>query len=377
MTPEAHPSAGEAGAPRILVRGANWVGDAVMTLPTLSAIRENFPRGHLTVLARPWVLPVYGAHPAVDRVMACDRGTGPLPAMGMRLRTIREIRRARFDLAVIFPNSFEAALTVFLAGVPCRLGFDTDGRRILLTHPARRSRVAAGRHQAFTYLSLLASRGWPAPYRAPALRVSPADGDLAGRTLAELGIAAGDTLVGLGPGAAYGPSKRWPPERFARVGDWAARRWGARVVLLGSWGDRPACSAVAGAMTQPVVDLCGALPLGAAMGVLRRCRLTVTNDSGLMHLSAGLGTPTVAVFGSTDPVATGPLGPFARVVRHTPPCAPCFLRACPSDFACMLRVTPERVWEGMTELRRESAPGPRTAPPADRVSPSCPDSNAS
>lgn len=335
---------------RILVRGTNWVGDAVMTLPALSALRQNFPNACITVLGRPWVLPVYAAHSAVDRLMAYETSGGVLQALKKRAAVIREIRRRHFDLAILFQNAFEAALTAFLGGVPRRVGYDSDGRRPLLTLAVRRRQIEPGRHQVYYYLSMLAAAGWRAAYQAPALRVSAADGALAESRLAGIGVTRGDTLVALCPGAIYGPTKRWPPDRFARVGDWAARRWNARVILLGSAGEAPICAGVARAMERPAVDLCGGLPLGAAMSAIRRCRLVVSNDSGLMHVAAALGVPTVAVFGSTDPVATGPLGPHTRVVQHPTHCAPCFLRDCPLDFGCMLGVTPEMVWEAMTEI---------------------------
>lgn len=346
---------------RILVRGTNWVGDAVMTMPALSAIRQNFPLGHIAVLARPWVLPVYAGHPAVDRVIPYESGNGALQTVKRRVRAIRQIQTQGYELAVLFQNAFEAALTVFLGRIPRRIGYDTDGRSLLLTHPVRRRQLDKDRHQVHYYLSLLASMGWQAPYQAPCLHVSAADDDLAGTELARLGIGPQDLLLGLCPGAIYGPTKRWPAQRFARVGEWAARRWGARVVLMGSRSEGPICAEVGNAMGEPALNLCGALPLGAAMGIIRRCALVVTNDSGLMHVAAGLGVPTVAVFGSTDPVATGPLGPFTRVVRTEIPCSPCFLRTCPLDFGCMLKISPEMVWEAMHDLRSQ-ADGPASSP---------------
>jgi heptosyltransferase-2 len=181
--------------------------------------------------------------------------------------------------------------------------------------------------------------------------VSPHDSRAVRSLLAAQGIGDGDLLIGLGPGAVYGPAKRWPPERFAAIGDRAVERWGARVLLFGSSGEREICRAVTRTMTHAALDLCGRTTLGEAMALIRQCRGFVTNDSGLMHVAAALEVPTVAVFGSTDPVATGPLGRQTVVLRHDLPCSPCLKPTCTTGYRCLLAVEPEEVWEAMERLR--------------------------
>jgi heptosyltransferase II len=335
---------------RVLVRATNWVGDAVMTLPALDALRDAFPSRFIAVLAKPWVAPLYEHHPAVDRVLLLEKGEGMLRGLGGTIRCIRMLRRNQFDLAILFQNAFEAALLTFSAGVPLRVGYRTDGRGLLLTHGISRSRELLQVHQTEYYLSILRGMGWTGESRAPKLYVSAADRDAADAILLKQGILEGELLLGLGPGAIFGGAKRWPAERFAQIGDTAAREWGARVVIFGSATEKEICGRVRAAMQGPALDLSGQTSLGVAMGLVERCSFFTTNDSGLMHIAAALKVPTVAVFGPTDPVATGPIGPHTRIVRHDTSCAPCLKPECTEDHACMLGIHPKDVWEAMEAL---------------------------
>ena len=338
---------------RILIRATNWVGDAIMTVPALEAVRENFPRTHITVLAKPWVAPLFEHHPAVDRVLVFDKGHGSWTGFVEMLKMSRFIRKERFDLAILFQNAFEAALLAFLGRVKLRVGYKTDGRSLLLTHGVPRTEAVLTVHQVGYYCAILRALGWAAEERDPALHAgSEVRGEAAG-VLTSGGIDPGGYIVGLSPGAVFGNAKRWPPDRFAEIGDRAVEKWGAKVVVFGSGGERAICHSVCGAMRHDALNLCGKTTLRAAMGVMDRCRFFVTNDSGLMHMASALGLPTVAIFGSTDHVTTGPRGPKTRIVRRAPSCAPCLKQECPTDHRCMLNITPEAVWETMEELRRD------------------------
>ncbi len=338
---------------RILVRATNWVGDAVMTLPALEAVRENFPSSSIAILAKPWVAPIYEHHPAADRVLVFSKGEGAFSGLGELIRCIRLIRRNRFDLAILFQNAFEAALLTCLGGAGFRVGYRTDGRGLLLTHRVLRGKEVLKVHQTEYYLSILRGMGWRAESSAPRLYVSAADRDAAETILLKQGIFEGGFLLGLGPGAIFGGAKRWPAERFAEIGDTAAREWGARILIFGSGREAAICGSVRGAMRSPALDLSGRTSLGVAMGLISRCSFFVTNDSGLMHIAAALKVPTVAIFGPTDPVATGPWGPHTRIVRHDTSCAPCLKPECTEDHACMLGIRGKEVWEAMEALREE------------------------
>jgi heptosyltransferase-2 len=329
---------------RVLVRAPNWVGDAVMALPALEALKENLPASAIYVLAKPWVLPVFEDHPAVDAVLPYRKDASYPRALLQVLSAASELKRFRFDLAVLLQNAFEAALLAWLTSIPTRVGYNTDGRGLLLSHAVPRQKDKAG-HQVEYYLRILQGVNWKADSRDPRLQIGGHKAARARSLLLSLGVREGDFLLGLGPGATYGPAKRWPPERFAAVADMAAERWGAKVVVLGSAGERDIGDEVAAAMKAPALNLCGRTGLDEAAAVLRQCRAFVTNDSGLMHLAAALDVPTVAIFGSTDPVATGPRSAKARVVRHPLDCSPCLKPDCADGCRCLQSIAAEEVWE--------------------------------
>ena len=337
---------------RILIRTTNWVGDLVMTTPAIEAVRRNFPESTLTVLARPWVKPLLENLPAVNHVLPLETGNGYFSHAVEIIKTARLLRRMKFDLAIIFQNAFEAALLSYLGGVRFRIGYNTDGRGFLLSHSVIRDEEVLRVHQVEYYLSLLKAMGWEAESRNPRLFVAEEDKEVIHSLLSSKGIGQDHLLLGLSPGAVYGPAKRWPAERFAAVGDWAADRWGAKIVVMGSQGEMGICGAVGHSMRHDSVNLCGRTRLGEAMALIERCQFFVTNDSGLMHIAAALNVPMVALFGSTDPVATGPRSEMARIVQKPVECAPCLKPECPTDYRCMLGIEPHDVWKEMERLRQ-------------------------
>ncbi len=344
----------KSGVRRILVRATNWVGDSVMSVPALEVVRENFPSSSITVLARPWVVPLFKNHPAVDEILSYRKGKGLLAYFRELMQTAQLIRNNRYDLAILFQNAFEAAFLAYLGGIPYRVGYGGDGRGFLLTHGVVRTEEVLKNHQVEYYLNLLKAMGWDGPRRVPHLYVAPEDMEKARNLLHARGIIEGDFVIGLSPGALFGDAKRWPADRFAKIGDWAAERWSARVLVLGSGNEADICEVLCGSMAREPYNFCGQTSLGVAIGLVRQCNFFVTNDSGLMHIAAALGVPTLAIFGSTDPIATGPRGPKTRIVRHEIECAPCLKPECPTDFRCMLSIEPEEVWEEMEILRRDS-----------------------
>jgi heptosyltransferase-2 len=339
---------------RILVRATNWVGDVVMSLPALEVVRENFPSSSITVLARPWVVPLFKNHPAVDAIIPFRQMKGIFAYCRELMRVAKLIRNNGFDLAILFQNAFEAAFLAYLGGIKFRVGYRGDGRGFLLTHRIVKTEEVLKSHQVEYYLSLLKAMGWGGTSREPHLYAAQEDMENARRLIHEKGIMEGDYVIGLSPGALFGDAKRWPADRFARIGDWAVERWSAGVLVLGSGNETDICEVLCGSMAHEPYNLCGRTTLGVAVGLVRHCSLFVTNDSGLMHIAAALGVPTLAIFGSTDPVATGPRGSKTRIVKHEIECAPCLRPECPKDFRCMLSIEPEEVWDEMEILRRES-----------------------
>ena len=339
---------------RILVRGTNWIGDVVMGLPALEAVRALFPGRTIAVLAKPWVAALYENHPGVDEVISYPKGQGYPGDLLKLIRTARLLRTKRFDLAILFQNAFEAALVAFLAGIRYRVGYNSDARGFLLSHSVIRDRDVFRLHQVEYYLSILRSMGWEAPTKDPVVFVRQRDEEDVERLLATHGVAAGDFILGLSPGATYGPAKRWPVERFAAIGNRAMERWRSKVILIGSEGEKDICRSLSRQLARPSVDLSGMTTLAQAMALIKRCGIFLCNDSGLMHVAAALNVPTLAIFGSTDATATGPRGRHATIAREAVECSPCLEPECPyGHFRCMLALDQEKVWNELENLRRK------------------------
>ncbi len=339
-----------AGTKRILIRGTNWVGDAIMSIPAMREIRHLFPDAHISLLVRPWVKDVYSAVEFVDEILEYDKNGIHQGWLGFQ-RLTSNLRQGRFDLAIILQNAFEAALIAWLAGIPQRVGYARDFRSIFLTHACRIDPEVRKVHQAYYYLGILSGvdllqpRLWlQSDHSLPiSIGIRETDRQSARQILQSYGIQEGEILVGINPGASYGGAKRWFSERYATVADALAEQNGARIVIFGSQNEHEVAEQVAAGMKHSPIVLAGRTTLGQLMALLKECRLLITNDSGPMHLAAALDVPQLAIFGSTSEVATGPLSNKAEVIKHPADCSPCFLRECPSDFRCMDRISIEQV----------------------------------
>lgn len=338
---------------KILVRSANWIGDTVMMLPSLAALKKTFPDAHLTVLASPWVIPLLKDHPSVNRVMIIAKGNSFFTSLKELLRIISWLRTERFDLAVLFQNAFEAAFLTYTGKVKYRVGYNTDGRGFLLTHKVIRDKEIRLVHQVEYFLGLIEAMNWCIQEREPILYGNVQDNRSSSLMVSSVGIDDSSFIFGINPGAEYGSAKRWPEERFAMIGDWAAKRWNAKVVIFGSVSETEIAGKVANLMHIKPINLCGHTTLGQAMALIKRCTFFLTNDSGLMHIAAAFNIPMVAIFGPTDHVVTRPVSKKARIVRHDVDCSPCLQEVCPSDHRCMLSIEPEEVWEKMEALKKE------------------------
>lgn len=338
---------------KTLVRATNWVGDVVMSLPAVRALRAADPKGTLALLARPWVAEMYRLLPEVDEVVVEGAKEADADA-NARERLVGEIRAARFDRAIILPTSFHSAWTLARAGVPERIGYRSEWRGALLTRAVALS-LAPGEHQVWKHLRLAEAAGaaGAASPGAPDVSwpVSAALREAARARLAEAGWKGG-AFAAAHVASFENAAKRWELARFAAAFDELAARRGLPVVLLGSAGEKSVNGeAAALAKKARVFDLSGATSLPEALGVLAEAALFLGNDSGLAHLAGAAGTPSVVVFGPTDPDATRPWdGPRAdgkrvrlAVARQRTLCAPCRFAVCPIDHACMNGVTPADV----------------------------------
>jgi heptosyltransferase-2 len=321
----------------VCVRATNWLGDAVMSLPAIRAIRGVFPHAHLAVIARPWVADLYSRESSIDCVIPYTAQKGLRAKRDFAAR----LRSEHFDGAILLQNAFDAAFITWLAGIPERIGYNRDARRLLLTQAIPVPEPGdIPRHERFYYLELLRRAGMIERLPADdAIRLEGADvAREAGEAhLSALGIAG--PVVGISPGAAYGNAKRWLPERFAET---ALSFRDHTTLLFGSSGERELCESLA-AQIPNARSLAGATTLREFIDLAAACRLFLTNDSGAMHVASALGVPTVAIFGATDDTTTGPTGPLARVIREHAECSPCLLRECPIDHRCMTAVSAQTV----------------------------------
>ena len=341
---------------KILVRATNWVGDAVMSLPALRAIRERFPMAEISILAKQSVADLYRRESFCDWLI-------PYPALDLasKWRTARKLRASKFDCAILLQNAFEAAAIAFVAGIPERIGYARDGRSALLTKAIAVPRPGEiPPHQRFYYLELLRRAGIVTCVndQLPSSDLIRLEGAPEARAMGiarfqKLGLT--DGVIGVSPGAAYGSAKRWLPERFAGTANRVARELGATVAIFGSKDERELCEAVAAAIQVKAWNFAGETTLAEFIDMAAACRVYLTNDSGAMHIASALGVPTVAVFGATDDIATGPTGPLARVIREKVECSPCLLRECPIDHRCMTRVDAARVAEAALDLLKWKA----------------------
>lgn len=338
----------------ILVRAPNWIGDAVMCEPAVRGLRSLFPEAGLTMLAKSSVAELFIAHPGLNRIMVYD-DKGVHAGISGKWSLAGTLRRHRFDLAVLFQNAFEAAFIAWLAGIPRRYGYTTDGRVFFLTEPVAVPDHRVPAHQVEYYWNLLKPLGISGEVSAPALHVSADEDRTTSIRLVSAGINPSDLIIGINPGSTYGSAKRWLSDRFAEVAKrlvWRleqSERAHVAVVILGAKGEESLGEDIAAQLGGRSVVLSGATTIRELMAVVKRCRLLITNDTGPMHIAAAFGVPVVAVFGPTDWRATFPYGQERSVVREAVDCAPCLLRECPIDHRCMTRIPVERVYEAAVQ----------------------------
>ena len=335
---------------RLLIRSTNWIGDAVMTTPAVRAIRKNFPDARISILTKPWVAPVFSNSPYVDNLLIYG-DAGKHKGLSGKLRLARELKEYRFDAAILLQNAFEAALITFFAGIPCRIGYNTDARAFLLTHSVPCTPQIKKMHQTGYYLGILQGIGLKTDGLGLDLVVDKKYQKRAAEILEEHGISMSDRLVGINPSATFGPAKQWFPERYAGLSDKIHEILGARILLFGGPGDRELGRKISKMMKYPPVDLCGKTDLEEAIALISICNLFITNDSGLMHVAAALDIPLIAIFGSTNPVTTGPKGLNSRIVRIPVECSPCLKPKCPKGhLKCMDQIDVNMVFDVVKEL---------------------------
>lgn len=327
---------------KIMIRAANWVGDAIMTTPVVRAVRKNYPRARITVLAKPWVIPVYEHNPHINDVIVYDSADRHKRGWGT-LRLSKDLRPLGIDLAVLMQNAFEAGLIAFLGGVRERLGYNTDARGILLNRAVKLEPVLKKGHLIDYYIAILTKAGLIDDGRTLDLFLSDADRRFAGDFIAELGLDTGKPVIGINPGATGGTAKRWFPDRYAQLAQQLARIYKTKILIFGGPADHALGQDILAMSNGACTNIAGKTSLGRAFALIERCALFVTNDSGLMHAAAALNINQVAVIGSTDFVATAPANDNSVMVRVPTDCSPCLKDTCPTDHLCMDRISVDMV----------------------------------
>lgn len=335
---------------RLLVRSTNWIGDAVMTTPAIRAIRDGFPNARISLLVKPWVAPVFDACPHIDEVIHYD-AKGRHKGVSGLLRLSRELRKKDFDTAILLQNAFEAALIAFLSGIKKRIGFNSDARTLLLSHPVLRTKAIRSIHQTGYYLEILNGIGLPGGSQDLELFIGADQKERADQILEAKNVMRSKPIVGINPSATFGPAKQWFPEKYAALADRIHDAFDAAILIFGGPDDKALGKAISGMMKCRPIDLSGRTTLGEAMALIETCSAFITNDSGLMHVGAALKTPLVAVFGSTNFTTTGPFSSNSRIVHVPIECSPCMKPVCPlGTMACMKKISVDRVFNAVKEM---------------------------
>jgi heptosyltransferase II len=327
------------GMNKILIRGTNWIGDAVLTLPAVASIRATYPKAHIAILVKPWVADLYKLFSDADEIIIYENKFDN-PAGVFRLAQI--LKEKKFDAAILLQNAIEAAIIAVAARIPLRAGYDSDARSLLLTHPVRRTEEIKKVHQIDYYLEMVKALGCTSVDRGMPLETKINFAD-ARNILRKFVPETKKSIIGIAPGATYGPAKKWLPGRFAAVADKLVKMYSAHVIIMGGRADEETAREVQKLAHIPLINLAGKTNLQEAIYLISQCCLFISNDSGLMHVAGALNIPTVAIFGSTNPVTTAPVGEKSIIVRKEISCSPCLKKTCPTDFRCMSMVSVEDV----------------------------------
>ena len=346
---------------KILIRATNWVGDAVMALPALRAVRTRFPDAEIAIVARPYVADIYRDQQICDQFINYDV-QGVHAGLSGRERLAAELRAQKFDVALLLQNAFDAAWLAWRANIPERIGYARDGRSLLLTKAVPVPKPGEiPPHEKFYYLELVRRAGWVDSLSSESfigMIVPEQKRSLASDFLLKSGARPNALRIAIGAGASYGSAKCWAPSRFAEVANRLQTQTDADVILFGTSTETAVSNGITADLRRAPIDLTGKTAIADLPALLSQCHLFIGNDSGAMHIAAAVGLPVIAVFGPTDPLGTAPVTPRCAVVQEKPYCSPCFLRRCPTDHRCMTKVTPDMVeaaakpWLSSVEVQR-------------------------
>jgi heptosyltransferase-2 len=333
---------------KIIVRGTNWIGDAVMQIPALRELRRIFPSAHIALHTRGWAQGIYEDADFIDEILCIEPNESKIKGVLIQSRIVKE---KNFDLAVLFPNSFESALVAKLGKIPERFGYAREGRSVLLTNPIKIPEWKNKRHEVFYYLNLIAELEKTHCGTQTVLNAEPrfelnvsekrrVDGQ---KLLQENGIDLTKKIVAFGVGSTNSRAKRWQAESYARLNDRLQNELNVNVVLVGATDELDVSTEVSEKSQSKPIILTGKTNLAEATAILSEIDLLVSNDMGLAHIASAVGTKTLVIFGPTNPLTTQPWN--SEIVYKAVECAPCMLRDCPIDHRCMRWISADEVFE--------------------------------
>jgi len=341
---------------KILIRGVNWIGDAVITTPSIRAVRRAFPDAHISLLVRPWVADIFKDNPDINEIILYSEGFKGITG---KFKLARILRQKRFDTAILFQNAFDAALIAWLAKIPERIGYSRDFRRFLLTKAIPVTGDILSQHQIYYYLNLLNSIGIDTKETQPCIYLTDDERQKARDFLnSKLLTPDSKLLVGINPGATYGSAKRWPAEKFAGLINRIVNELDGKVIIFGSKTETGIVDEIArfaGATQRPapagILNMAGKTNLRELASLIAECDAFITNDSGPMHMASALLVPVVAIFGSTNKTSTGPFGEGHKIITKNLPCSPCMKRECPEGhLKCMAEISADDVFAALKEV---------------------------
>lgn len=339
----------------IVVRGTNWVGDSIMTIPALRELSRIFPDAEIVLHTRKWAEGIFRDADFFDRIITFE------PSKWKAKDTIIQsdaLRDQKFDLAILLPNSFESALTARLAGIPRRIGYNKDLRGLLLTDPIAVPEWKNKRHEVYYFMNLIAEvekrfAGTDTVLRNEpdsTLQISEARKEEARRILNSAGVDQAKKIIALGTGSTNSRAKRWGTESYAKLNDALQNDLDVNVILVGSADEADIAAEVRSLSKNPAIDMTGKTSIAEAAAILSVVDLLVSNDMGLAHIAPAVGTKTAVIFGPTNPVTTRPFSDNAVIILHDVECSPCMLRDCPIDHRCMTRISVEKVFSVCREV---------------------------
>ncbi|CAN5482226.1 lipopolysaccharide heptosyltransferase II [soil metagenome] len=340
---------------KILVRGTNWIGDAVMSVPALRELRRIFPDAKITLHTRSWADGLFRDAAFIDELVTFDKHRWKIKDVYDNSQFLRD---DGYDLAVLLPNSFESAVTTFLSKIPRRFGYNKDVRGLLLTDPIAVPEWKNRNHEVFYYLNLvteierrmLGRDTVAGTFPDISLEMSDERKLNARSQLASFGIDPGKRTIALGVGSTNSRAKRWPADRYAQLNDKLQNELNVSVILIGSKDETDVANEVSALCKNKPIDLVGKTDLADAIAILSEIDLLISNDMGLAHVAPAVGTHTIAIFGPTNPETTRPYSINAEVIRKDVECSPCMLRDCPIDHRCMTRISVDEIFDAAANI---------------------------